>query len=163
MALTTAEHAQAPRERKERRNELARLRRRAAWKVQSPTLHLRLPGVVSWARPRVQPVGEQSQRTAYPPTYLAGREVWRQWVAGQVTQAQWPRPPVEAALAVVVEVVAGGRLDVDRVVSAVLDALQHGGAIKDDCRVWQLQARRRRPVGMELPHVRVQLSVVGDA
>ena len=125
-------------------------------------LRLTLPGVVTWRRPRLQPVrGGRGVRTAYPPVYEAQREAWAFEVAVAVRQTGWEPPPVAHALAVDVEIVAPGKWDCDRVVTAALDALQGGGALVDDCRVWVGSWRRRRPAKGEAPHVDVVLRVLG--
>ena len=97
-------------------------------------LRVELPGVVSWARPKAT-VRQGGVRSAYPGAYVAGREAWTLVVRSAVLATGWVAPPVEAPLLVEVEVVARGRRDVDRVLSAVLDALQAGHALIDDCRV----------------------------
>jgi len=126
-------------------------------------LRVRLPGVVTWQRPRSQPLRQGGQRTAYPDAYVAGRGVWQLYVAQAVAQTGWQRPPVRQPLMVEAEIVAGGKLDTDRVLTAVLDALQNGGALVDDCRVWELHVVRRRPEPPELPHVDVVLSRAEEA
>src|SRR4029453_10358986 len=135
------------------RKAAARRRRAAEGLGHRPGLFLTLPGVVSWARPREQPLRNGRHRTAYPPAYFEGRELWQTAVRGQVGEARWVRPPVGAELVVVAKVVAPGKLDLDRVTTAVLDALQSGEALVDDCRVWHLYAQRRRPWPDEAPHV----------
>ena len=142
-ALETAEHRRVLRETMDRRNAAARERRRRS--VWPPALALRLPGALSWRRPRSQPIKGGGQRTAYPPAYVSGREAWRLCVAVAVREANWKAPPVSAALSVEADVVAGGKLDLDRVTTAILDALQGGGALVDDCRVYRLVVRRARP------------------
>ena len=77
-------------------------------------------------------------RTAYPEAYAWQRDAWRTVVRHAVASSNWTAPPVAATLCATVAVVAPGKLDLDRVLTAVLDALQGGGALKDDCRVWQL-------------------------
>jgi hypothetical protein len=153
--LEAAEHARVQRETKARRNAAARARRAAAAAAPSPALLLVLPGVVSWGRPRQQPLRQGGYRTAYPQGYLVGRDAWRLAVGARVRDCGWRAPGVDRTLGVVAGVVAPGKLDLDRVVTAVLDALQAGGAIVDDCRVWRLQAQRRRPGPGEAPHVDV--------
>lgn len=119
---------------------------------------VQLPGVVSWARPRGV-VRQGGVRSAYPGPYVAGRAAWTLVVQHAVATTGWVAPPVEAPLLVEVEVVARGRRDVDRVLSAVLDALQAGKAILDDCRVTEVHLVRRAPGRGEPPHVDALLSV----
>lgn len=131
----------------------------ALWPYRS--LSLTLPGVVTWKRPRMQPVrGGRGVRTAYPPEYAAQREAWAFEVAVAVRQTGWVPPPVGERLRVDVTIVSGGKWDCDRIVTAVLDALQGGGALVDDCRVWAGSWQRRRPERDEVPHVDVVLKVV---
>lgn len=168
MPLPAAEHALVLRETKHVRNLHARLRRleQRAQRLGSPgVLRLTLPGVVSWQRPREQPLRGGGRRTAYPPAYEAGRTVWSLYVRGAVEQAGWTAPDVRWPLAVEAVVAAGGRFDLDRVTTALLDALQSGGAIKDDCRVFRLSVRRRpleRDEG-RLPHADVAVGVLDGA
>jgi hypothetical protein len=70
----------------------------------------------------------------YPPAYARDRDAWGLLVASAVRDARW-RPPPEARYRVAVGVAGGGRRDLDRVCTAVLDALQAGGAVRDDCLV----------------------------
>jgi hypothetical protein len=161
--LEAVDHARVRRETMAARNDAARRRRAASRVGPRPELSLTLPGVVSWQRPREQPVaGGQGRppghRTAYPQAYVEARDGWRLVVRAAVAEASWARPPVSEALCVVAEVVAPGRMDMDRVLSAVLDALQAGEALKDDCRVWRLHASRRPPGPDEAPHVQVLLT-----
>lgn len=160
MPLSALEHAQVLRETKAARNAHARRRRLSP----ASTLRLTLPGVVSWQRPREQPLRGGGRRTAYPPAYEAGRTVWSLYVRGAVEQAGWTAPDVRWPLAVEAVVAAGGRFDLDRVTTALLDALQAGGAIKDDCRVFRLSIRRRplEPDEGRLPHVDVTVGVLPD-
>ena len=164
MPLPAAEHAQVLRETKARRNAHARSVRRAPVLPRDSALlrglRLVLPGVVSWRRPRTQPVRQGGVRTAYPAAYVAQREHWAEVVALAVYASGWRRPPVSATLCVTAAVVAPGKLDLDRVLTAVLDALQGGGALVDDCRCWHLYAQRRRPQAGETPHVDVLLSIL---
>jgi hypothetical protein len=178
MTLEAAEVRRVKRETMDGRNAAARLARRArategrreqgagategvTWS--RPGLFLALPGVVSWARPREQPLRDGRHRTAYPPAYLEGRDGWRLAVCAAVAEARWVRPPVAAELVVVAKVVAPGKLDLDRVLTAVLDALQGGEALADDCRVWHLYAQRRRPAADEVAHVDVLLTTAEPA
>ena len=95
----------------------------------APRLRVVLPGVVSWSRPRRARGGVR-----YPPAYARARDAWALLVAQAVREAHW-RPPPEARYRVAVGVAGGGRRDLDRVCSAALDALQAGGAGRDDCLV----------------------------
>jgi Holliday junction resolvase RusA-like endonuclease len=121
-------------------------------------LRVQLPGTLSWRRPRGT-IRAGQVRSAYPEDYVQGREAWRLVVEHAVRETGWAAPPVEAALMVEVEVVAQGKRDLDRIVTAVLDALQGGHALVDDCRCWEIHAVRRRPARGELPHVDAVLSL----
>ena len=114
---------------------------------------------MSWSRPRLQPLAQGGVRTAYPGAYVAGRAAWTLVVQHAVLATGWVAPPIEAPLLVEVDVVARGRRDVDRVLSAVLDALQAGGALLDDCRVTEVHLVRRAPGRGEAAHVDALLSV----
>ena len=94
-----------------------------------PVLRIVLPGVVSWSRPRRMRGGVR-----YPQVYARDRDAWTLVVVAAVRDAHW-RPPPEARYRVAVGVAGGGRRDLDRVCTAVLDALQAGGAVRDDCLV----------------------------
>jgi hypothetical protein len=100
------------------------------------TLDVTLPDVVSWARPR-----RVGGRVRYPGAYAASRDSWTTFVAHAVAAQSWA-PPARARYWVAVAVYGGGRHDLDRVCTAVLDALQAGGAIRDDCLVDVLTAGR---------------------
>src|SRR5262245_3910474 len=164
MPLTADEHARAQRARKDARNAGAKKRRAAPATAPPPgRLQVTFPNVVTWERPGPQPVGRFDSRVAYPATYVAGREVWKLWVQLAKQPQGWVRPPIGQAFAVEVEVVTGGKHDLDRIVTAVLDALQGGGAIINDCKVWQLKARRRMPSGGEAAHVAVTLARLQEA
>ena len=104
-----------------------------------PVLRLELPGVVSWSRPRRARGGVR-----YPAAYARDRDAWGLLVAQAVREAHW-RPPPGARYGVAVAVRGGGKRDLDRVCTAVLDALQIGGAVRDDCLVDELTATRSRP------------------
>jgi hypothetical protein len=101
-----------------------------------PVLRLELPGVVSWSRPRLARGGVR-----YPAAYARDRDAWGLLVAQAVREACW-RPPREARYRVAVVVRGGGKRDLDRVCTAVLDALQAGGAVRNDCLVDVLIAMR---------------------
>lgn len=132
--------------------------------VGSGVLSLELLGVVSWRRPRLQPVKRAHRawgvRTAYPPAYERDRALWRSLVTARVEAAGWV-PCARARYGVDVLVAAGGRLDLDRVVTAVLDALQAGAAIRDDCLVDCIGARRQRPGAKEAWRTEVRVSLHG--
>jgi hypothetical protein len=165
VVLEARDHQRVKRATMNARNAAARTRREQGGTWSRPGLFLALPGVVSWARPREQPLSDGRHRTAYPPAYLEGRDGWRLAVRAAVAEAGWVRPPVAAELVVVAKVVAPGKLDLDRVLTAVLDALQGGEALVDDCRVWHLYAQRRRPAADEAAHVDVLLTTAtaGDS
>jgi hypothetical protein len=95
----------------------------------APLLRVVLPGVVSWSRPRKARGGVR-----YPPAYARARDAWALLVAQAVRAARWAPPP-GARYHVAVGVAGGGRRDLDRVCTAALDALQAGGAVRDDCLV----------------------------
>ena len=103
-----------------------------------PVLRLELPGVVSWTRPRLARGGVR-----YPAAYARDRDAWGLLVAQAVRDARW-RPPPAARYRVGVTVYGGGKRDLDRVCTAALDALQAGGAVRDDCLVDALIATRSR-------------------
>lgn len=100
------------------------------------TLRITLPNVVSWSRPRRDRGGVR-----YPRGYVRNRDAWATVVAYAVLCQQW-RPPSTARYRVVVTVHGGGKRDLDRVCTAVLDALQAGNAVRDDCLVDALTATR---------------------
>jgi hypothetical protein len=77
----------------------------------------------------------------YPAAYARSRDAWAAVVAGAVRDHNW-RPPPTARYRVEVAVHGGGKRDLDRVCTAVLDALQGGGALRDDCLVDALTATR---------------------
>lgn len=129
----------------------------AATRLAAPALSLTLTGVVSWRRPREQPLRGGGRRTAYPPEYERDRERWAFEVASAVRQTGWTCPAVRLPLCVEAEVVTGGKYDLDRIGTALLDALQRGGAIADDCRVWDIHLSRCRPGKGQAPHVAVLL------
>ena len=99
-------------------------------------LDVTLPDVVSWARPR-----RWGGRARYPAAYAARRDAWATVVAHAVAARGWG-PPERARYWVAVAVYGGGKRDLDRVCTAVLDALQAGGAVRDDCLVDVLTAGR---------------------
>jgi hypothetical protein len=59
-----------------------------------------------------------------------------------------------------VTVYGGGKRDLDRVCTAVLDALQGGGAMRDDCLVDALTARRFAAPPGQSPVTRVEVAAV---
>jgi Holliday junction resolvase RusA-like endonuclease len=93
----------------------------------------------------------------YTGTYAVGRDVWALAVRAETLLQEWVMPPVERRLAVTVTVHGGGKRDLDRVGTAVLDALQAGRAIKDDCLVDALVLIRVRLRRGEDPAVTVML------
>jgi Holliday junction resolvase RusA-like endonuclease len=95
----------------------------------APLLRIVLPGVVSWSRPRKVRGGVR-----YPPAYARAGAAWALLVVQAVREARWAPPP-GARYHVAVGVAGGGRRDLDRVCTAALDALQAGGAVRDDCLV----------------------------
>ncbi len=105
----------------------------------SDALTIALPGVLSWSRPR-----RERGRVRYPAAYARSRDGWAAVVAHAVARRNW-RPPPAARYRVTVTVCGGGRRDLDRVCTAVLDALQAGGAVRDDCLVDALTATRAHP------------------
>ena len=104
-----------------------------------------LPGVFSWERPRRQSVkkagGFWGVRTAYPERYARVRAAWAAVVCAAVVAQEWA-PAEGARFLVWVDAHGKGRFDLDRVVTAVADALQGGGAIRDDCLIDGYHARR---------------------
>ena len=118
-----------------------------------PVLRVELPGVVSWSRPRLARGGVR-----YPAAYAQDRDAWALLVAQAVREARW-RPPPAARYRVAVAVSGGGKRDLDRVCTAVLDALQAGGAVRDDCLVDALTATRRAaPTGRGAPATTVEVA-----
>ena len=113
-------------------------------------LTVTLPGVVSWSRPR-----RHRGRLRYPAAYARDRDAWATVVAHAVTGRDW-RPPQAARYRVTVVVSGGGKRDLDRVCTAVLDALQAGGVFRDDCLVDALQASRA-PVAGSGEHTDVEV------
>lgn len=95
-----------------------------------------LPGVVSWTRP----TGGKG-RPRYPAKYLDGRDQWALAVRMAVYD-QEVTPPTDGRFHVEVVLQGGGKRDIDRVANAVLDALQNGGVLKDDCLVDKLLVER---------------------
>ena len=106
-----------------------------------PLFRVELPGVVSWSRPRLM-----RGSVRYPAAYARDRNAWSLLVAQAVRDARW-RPPPGARYRVGVAVRGGGKRDLDRVCTAVLDALQAGGVFRDDCLVDALQASRAPAAG----------------
>jgi Holliday junction resolvase RusA-like endonuclease len=119
-----------------------------------PVLRIELPGVVSWSRPRRAGGGVR-----YPAAYARARDAWALLVAQAVREARWAPPP-GARYRVAVGVAGGGKRDLDRVCTAALDALQAGGAVRDDCLVDKLAAcRYRLPVDQQ-PATVVQVAAL---
>lgn len=96
-----------------------------------------LPGVPRWRRVRLA-----QGRMRYPQAYVRDRLAAALLVHQAVAAQGWV--PLTGSVSVSLVVRAAGRLDLDRAVSAVLDALQGGGAILDDCRVDFIHAERMR-------------------
>jgi hypothetical protein len=126
--------------------------------MSASVLRVALPGLVSWKRPR-----RMGRMTRYPADYALNREVWATWVRVAVAEQGWTAPDVKRVLRTDVVIVAGGKWDADRVVTAVLDALQGGGAIVDDCRAKYGSWATRAPARGEPERVEVALSEVGRA
>jgi hypothetical protein len=134
------------------------------FKVPSSVLEVELPGVVTWQRPRSERrFTGPGVLSAYPAQYRNGRARWSWAVRQAVAETGWVAPPIGQTLAVNARVIAGGKYDLDRIATALLDALQAGGALADDCRVWELHLRRRRPLAGEIPHVAVRLGLLEAA
>jgi len=121
----------------------------------APRLRIVLPGVVSWSRPRLGRGGVR-----YPPAYARARDAWSLLVAQAVRKARWAPPPA-ARYRVAVVVFGGGKRDLDRVCTATLDALQAGGAVRDDCLVDALVADRSPAGRRRTPRTVVEVSVCG--
>ena len=120
------------------------------------TLEVTLPDVVSWARPR-----RWGGRARYPASYTARRDGWAAVVAHAVAAQGWD-PPARARYQVAVAVFGGGKRDLDRVCTAVLDALQGGGAVRDDCLVDALTAGRSPVRAGDAPATVVRLVALPD-
>ena len=115
-------------------------------------LTLTLPGAFSWTRAKALPGTIATKygarpRVGYSDDVLAKRALWAQEVSRRVRQVKWQLGKGER-YGVRIEIHAGGRLDSDRVMNAVLDALQNGGAIREDAVVDEGSWKRvRRPKG----------------
>jgi Holliday junction resolvase RusA-like endonuclease len=83
----------------------------------------------------------------YPRGYARDRDAWALVVAHAVAGQRW-RPPPIARYRVQVAVYGGGKRDLDRVCTAVLDALQGGKAIRDDVFVTSLTATKTPAAGV---------------
>jgi len=118
----------------------------------APLLRVVLPGVVSWSRPRLMRGGVR-----YPAAYAQARDMWSLLVAQAVRDARWTPPPA-ARYCVTVAVYGGGKRDLDRVCTAVLDALQAGSAVPDDCLVDALTATRVPGLRDHRPSTMVQVA-----
>ena len=92
--------------------------------------------------------------------YARARDAWSLLVAQAVRDARW-RPPPAARYRVAVAVRGGGKRDLDRVCTAVLDALQAGGAVRDDCLVDALVADRSPAGRRRVPRTVVEVSICG--
>ena len=102
-------------------------------------LYLTLAGAYSWQRPRAKPGYITTKygarpRVGYSDESEAQRTEWAWSVRSQVKTNRWAIDKGDR-YTVHISILANGRLDPDRVVSAVLDALQAGGAIRDDALV----------------------------
>lgn len=105
-------------------------------------LDVELPGVLSWSRPR-----PGRGRVRYEGVYGRERDTWALCVRRVVLDEGWA-PPATARYRVDVWTYGGGKRDLDRVCTAVLDALENGGVYPDDCRVDHLRATRHpKPEG----------------
>lgn len=120
------------------------------------TLTVALPGVVSWSRPR-----REGRRVRYPAAYARNRDGWATVVTHAVGRRDW-RPPTSARYRVAITVHGGGRRDLDRVCTAVLDALQAGGAVRDDCLIDALTATRYRPPRGTTPITLVEVATLAN-
>ena len=116
-------------------------------------LRIRLPGVVSWTRPRRMRGGVR-----YPAAYARARDAWSLLVAQAVRDARW-QPPPATRYRVEVAVSGGGKRDLDRVCTAVLDALQGGNAIRNDVFVTSLTATKTPATAGEDARTEVRLEV----
>jgi hypothetical protein len=122
-----------------------------------PVLRVVLPGVVSWSRPRRARGGVR-----YPRAYARERDAWALLVAQTVRDQNW-RPPQAARYRVEVEVDGGGKRYLDRVCTAVLDALQAGRAVRDDCLVDALTATRQAAPTRGAPTTTVEVATLPPA
>jgi hypothetical protein len=100
------------------------------------TLSWTFPDVLSWSRPR-----PGRGKVRYTGAYAAGRDTWALLTRMAVLEAGWTPPP-EARYRVTITVRGGGLRDLDRVCTAVLDACQAGGALKNDALVDRIRATR---------------------
>ncbi len=122
-----------------------------------PVLRVELPGVVSWSRPRRAGGGVR-----YPAAYAQDRDARAAVVAHAVAGQRW-RPPANARDRVEVAVFGDGKRDLDRVCTAVLDALQAGRAVRDDCLVDALTATRHAATTRGAASTRVEVAAVPPA
>jgi hypothetical protein len=120
-------------------------------------LDITLPDVVSWARPR-----RVGGRVRYPAAYAVRRIDWATVVAHAVAAQGWG-PQARARYWVAVAVYGCGGRDLDRVCAAVLDALQAGGAVRDDCLVDVLTAGRFPAPPDGAPATVVHVVLLSDA
>lgn len=90
-------------------------------------LVVQLPGVVSWARPRKH----RHKAFGYPDQYISDRDGWIAVIRARMTAFDWEPFPRGTPLYLGVAVVGQGH-DLDRVLTAIQDCLQHAGAIADD-------------------------------
>jgi hypothetical protein len=98
----------------------------------------------------------------YPRDYARDRDAWALVVAHAVAGQRW-RPPATARYRVAVAVYGGGKRDLDRVCTAVLDALQAGRAVRDDCLVDALTATRHAAPARGAPATTVEVAAVPPA
>jgi hypothetical protein len=98
----------------------------------------------------------------YPAAYARDRDEWGLLVAQAVRDAQWEQPP-GARYRVAVAVRGGGKRDLDRVCTAVLDALQAGRAVRDDCLVDALTATRQAGPPRGAPTTTVEVAALPSA
>jgi Holliday junction resolvase RusA-like endonuclease len=98
----------------------------------------------------------------YPRGYACDRDAWALVVAQAVAGQRW-RPPATARYRVEVAVFGGGKRDLDRVCTAVLDALQAGRAVRDDCLVDALTATRHAPQTHGVAATTVEVAAVPPA
>ena len=126
--------------------------------IEGLALTITLPGVVSWPRPRLRANGS----VGYSRRYAEDRAAWAAAVAHAVTTYGWTVVPrgVPVGVRVLMQAWRGRQCDLDRVCTAVCDALQRGGAIGDDRDVWSLRAERRGAKrGQEQTRVQVVLGL----
>jgi hypothetical protein len=109
----------------------------------APSFSVELPGVHSWERMTVS-LG----KSRYPKRYVGVRTVWGLVVRQAVAAAGWETGPDDRYQVEIWLRGDKGRRDIDRVATAVFDALQNGGAISEDCKVDVLRVDRSRERGV---------------